>query len=188
MRQQVRPHVPAITGLLTVVSLALVFGAAGGFIPQTAVPAAPGWLLDAIPHLNVVISLAAIGTITLGWRAIRGNDVARHRAFMLASTGLFVAFLTLYLYRLVAVGGAATFPGPETVYLSVYLPVLVVHIGLAIVCIPLVYYALLLSVTHSVRELPATNHPRVGRAAAALWLVSFSLGVVVYLLLYQVPW
>lgn len=188
MRQQVRPHVPAITGLLTLVSLALVFGAAGGFIPRTAVPAAPEWLLEAIPHANIVISLAAIGTITLGWRAIRVNDVERHRVLMLASTGLFAAFLTLYLYRLIAVGGAGTFPGPETVYLYVYLPVLAIHIGLAVVCIPLVYYALLLSVTYPIAELPGTNHPRVGRAAAALWLVSFSLGVVVYLLLYRVPW
>jgi len=188
MRQQVRPHVPVITGLLTVVSLALVFGAAGGFIPQAAVPVAPEWVLDAIPHLNVALSVAAICTIALGWRAIKRGVVDRHRTLMLASTGLFAAFLVLYLYRLIAVGGAASFPGPETVYLYLYLPVLVIHIGLAIVCIPLVYYALLLSFTHSVRELPETNHPRVGRAAAALWLVSFSLGIVVYLLLYRVPW
>ena len=98
---------------------------------------------------------------------------------------LFVAFLVLYLYR-VSLVGPAPFPGPDSVYQFVYLPVLAIHILLAIVCIPLLYYVLLLALTHDVAELPATNHPRVGRVAASLWQISFALGIVVYLLLYAV--
>jgi putative membrane protein len=56
--------------------------------------------------------------------------------------------------------------------------------GLAMVSIPLVYYALLLAGTRPVNEIPATKHAKVGRVAASLWLVSFALGIVVYLLLY----
>ncbi|MFC7165468.1 DUF420 domain-containing protein [Halospeciosus flavus] len=91
----------------------------------------------------------------------------------------------LYLYHIV-VAGTTGFPGPEAVYQFVYLPILVVHMLLAMCCIPLVVYALLLGVTHSTDELPRTPHPRVGRVAASLWIVSFALGVVVYLLLHVV--
>jgi putative membrane protein len=66
----------------------------------------------------------------------------------------------------------------------VYLPLLVVHVLLAIVCIPLLYYVLLIALTRPVAEIRASLHPRIGRVAATLWLVSFALGTAVYLLLY----
>lgn len=179
-----RERVAPLTAVLSAVSLAIVFAAAGGRVPASTVPTAPEWVLDAIPHVNVAISAVAIGTIALGWRAIRRGNVARHRLAMVGSFGLFASFLTLYLYRLVATGGAQPFPGPDVVYQFVYLPVLAVHILLAIVCIPLVYYALLLASAYPIEELPRTSHARFGRYAASLWLVSFSLGIVVYALLH----
>jgi len=95
--------------------------------------------------------------------------------------------LALYLYRIV-VHGTTEFPGDGAVYTFVYLPVLAIHIGLALVAIPLVYYALLLATTRRVREIYDTNHAKVGRVAASLWLVSFAPGIVVYLLLYVLSW
>ncbi|QSW99587.1 DUF420 domain-containing protein [Haloterrigena alkaliphila] len=181
-----RERVTLLTAVLSVVSLAIVFAAAGGRIPQSTVPAAPEWILDAIPLLNALISATAIGTITVGWRAIRRGDVDRHRAAMVASFVLFAAFLTFYLYRLVAMGGPQPFPGPDAIRQFVYLPILAVHIFLAIVCVPLVYYALLLAGAYPVSELRRTAHARVGRVAASLWLISFSLGIVVYVLLHVV--
>ncbi|MCH7661435.1 MAG: DUF420 domain-containing protein [Euryarchaeota archaeon] len=186
MQQQVRAHVPALTGLLTAISLALVFGAVLGYIPNTLVPDSPNWVLAAIPHINVLFSLSAIVTISLGWYWIRNEEIEKHRLAMFASLGLFVGFLTLYLYRLISLGGPEPFPGPETIYQFVYLPILGVHILLAVLCIPLLYYVLLLALSHPVRELRRTAHARVGRVAASLWLISFSLGVVVYLLLHGV--
>ncbi|WP_222918221.1 DUF420 domain-containing protein [Natrinema sp. SYSU A 869] len=181
-----RERVRLLTGVLSVVSLAVVFAAAGGRIPSSSVPAAPEWVLDAIPLVNAVLSAAAIGTITLGWRAIRRGDIERHRVAMAASFGLFVAFLALYLYRLTVTGGPQPFPGPDQVYQFVYLPLLAIHIFLAIVCIPLLYYVLLLALSRPIAELPDTSHARVGRIAATLWLVSFSLGIVVFALLHVV--
>ncbi|MDL5361308.1 DUF420 domain-containing protein [Halalkalicoccus sp. NIPERK01] len=186
MQRQVRAHVPELTGALTTVSLALVFGAALGYIPSALVPPAPDWVVTAIPHVNAVVSLTAIATISLGWYWIRRGRVARHRLAMFASTGLFAGFLALYLYRLILLGGPEPFPGPETVYRFVYLPLLGVHILLAVICIPLVYYVLLLAFSYSVGELGRTRHPTVGRIAASLWLISFSLGVAVYTLLHVV--
>jgi putative membrane protein len=181
----VRRRVPALTVLLSVVSLALVFAAALRAIPEWLLPAAPAWVLAAIPHVNAALSAAAIVTIVAGVRAIRRGRVARHRRAMLTTTGLFALFLAAYLYR-VAVEGPTSFSGPGAVEQFVYYPVLGVHVLLAVVCVPLVIYALLLALTHPVAELPETGHPRVGRAAAALWLISFVLGLVVYAMLYLV--
>ena len=178
-----RRNVRSLTAVLSLVSIALVVAAVRGAVPATVLPHAPSWFVDAIPTLNASISAIAIGTILLGWRAIRRGEVEKHRAAMVTTTALFAAFLALYLYRIV-VHGTTEFPGDGAVYTFVYLPILVVHMGLAMVAIPLVYYALLLAGTRPVADIYDTNHARVGRVAAAAWLVSFALGIVVYLMLY----
>jgi putative membrane protein len=152
-------------------------------VPAGTLPRAPDPVLAAIPHVNAVISVVAFAVIGASWRWIRRGKVARHRAGMLAGVGLFAAFLSLYLYR-VALLGPTPFEGPAVVEQFVYYPILAIHVLLAVVCIPLLYYVLLLGLTRPASELGATNHPRVGRVAASLWLTSFALGVVVYLLLY----
>jgi putative membrane protein len=185
MEMQVRDRIPALTTILTLVSLALVVGAVRGYVPTAVLPRAPDVVLDAIPTVNAAISALAIVVILSGLRAIKRGNVDRHRRLMLTGFGLFLAFLVLYLYR-VSLVGPTHFAGPAWAERYLYLPILVVHMGLAIVCLPLLYYVLLLAYSHPVAELPATNHPRVGRIAAVLWLVSFALGIVVYLLLYVV--
>jgi putative membrane protein len=185
MNEQLRGRVPHLTAALSIVSLALVFAAAGRAIPQSILPAVPDVVLAAIPHVNAGISVLALTTISLGVYWIRRGDVARHRAAMLTSFALFGTFLALYLLR-VAIVGPTSFAGPEWVASFVYYPMLAIHIVLAVAAIPLVYHALLLAATHDVAELSETRHPRVGRAAAALWTVSFVLGLSVYTLLYHV--
>lgn len=176
-----RDHVPALTAVLTIVSLGLVFGAVLGAAP--ALPRLSDPVLRAIPHVNAVLSAVSIGTIALGWRAIRRGAIRRHRLLMVTSTVLFASFLVLYLYR-VALEGPHSFAGPNVLYRWLYVPILAIHILLAIVCIPLLYYVLLLAGTRPIDEIPETVHADVGRVAASLWLVSFALGIVVYLLLY----
>lgn len=183
MQETLRERVELVTGLLTVVSLVLVVAAARQAIPEAVLPGLPAWLLEAIPHVNAGISVLAIGTIVAGIHWIRRGDVRRHRAAMLASFGLFVTFLVLYLSK-VAIKGPTTFSGPSAIELYVYYPTLAIHMLLAVLTLPLVYYVLLLAATHDPGELAATNHPRVGRVAAAMWIVSFVLGTVVYLMLY----
>jgi putative membrane protein len=180
-----RDRVPELTAILSLVSLALVFGSVLGAIPRGAIPRAPEPVLAAIPHVNAAISALAIVTIAAGVAFARRGAFRNHRAMMLLSAALFAAFLVLYLYK-VALEGPAEFPGPETVYRRVYLPLLAIHILLAIVCIPLLYYVILLATTRPISALRDTAHARVGRVAAGLWLVSFVLGNAVYALLYVV--
>ncbi len=182
MQQTVQERVPEVTGVLSVVSLALVFGAVGGYVPDGLLPRVDS-LLSAIPHLNAVISLTAIVTILYGVSAIRNGNLSRHKQAMLASTALFAGFLVLYLYR-VSLEGPSSFDGPATIRNFIYLPLLGIHILLAVVCIPFVYYALLLAGTHPIEQLPKTAHPWAGKIAASLWIISFALGFIVYLMLY----
>ena len=182
MRLGARRQVPAVAAVLSIVSLALVFGAVLGFVPRVLLPRVDA-LVDVIPHLNAAISALAIVVIAGGWRAIRRGDVARHRRAMIAGLGLFAAFLVLYLYR-VSLVGPTHFDGPAVVGSYLYAPLLAVHVLLAVVCVPLLYYVVLLAVTRPVSEIPATPHPRIGRVTVVLWLTSFALGIVVYLLLY----
>lgn len=186
MHVDARDHVRELTAVLSVVSLALVFGTAGGFVPPDLLPRLDP-LVTAIPHLNAALSATALVTIAIGVRAIKAGDVDRHRTAMAATTLVFLAFLVLYLYR-IALEGPSDFPGPGVVYQFVYLPLLAIHILLAVVSIPLVYYVLLLAVTRPVAAIRQSPHPRIGRVAASLWGISFFLGIVVYLMLYVVPW
>ncbi|MFB6131180.1 MAG: DUF420 domain-containing protein [Salinigranum sp.] len=185
MQFRTRDHVRGLTAVLSVASLALVFGVALGAVPGSALPRAPDGVVSAIPHVNAVISTVAIVTILAGVRFVRRGEVRRHRATMLISLGLFGAFLALYLYK-VALEGPAAFPGPADVYRFVYLPMLAVHVLLAVVCLPLLYFVALVGLTHPVEEVYRSAHRRVGRVAATLWVVSFALGDAVYGLLYVV--
>lgn len=181
MKAYARDHVGGLTAILSAVSLALVFGAVLGYLPGGAIPRIDP-LVPLIPHINVAISATAIVTILAGVRAIRRRDIHRHRRLMLTSAGLFALFLVLYLYRL-TLEGTSEFPGPDTVYQFVYLPMLAIHILLALVAVPLVYYVLLLATTRPASALAETRHARVGRVAATLWLVSFALGICVWFML-----
>lgn len=184
LRARVRDHVPATAAALSAVSLALVFAAALRAIPAETLPRAPSPVVDAIPHLNAAVSVAALVAIVAGVRAIRRGNVERHRRLMGSAVGLFGAFLAGYLYR-VALVGPTRFSAPGVLE-TAYSAILAVHITLAVVCVPLLFYTLLLAWSHPVADLPQTNHRRVGRVAAPLWAISFALGLVVYLLVYVV--
>ncbi|GAB7092950.1 DUF420 domain-containing protein [Halolamina litorea] len=184
VRATVRDHTLGVAAALSTVSLALVFAAALRVVPAEAIPRAPTAVVDAIPHVNALVSAVALVCVILGVREIRSGNVQRHRKLMGTAFGLFTVFLVGYLYRVALVGPTAfsASPAVETAYTAI----LGVHITLAVVCVPLLFYTLLLAWSHPVSEIPRTNHRRVGRVAAPLWAISFALGVVVYLMVYVV--
>jgi putative membrane protein len=182
--QQARHHVPQLTGALTAVSFAIVLVVIAGAVPSTLFPRAPPTVMAAIPHAIAGVSALAVGTILAGLRAIRAGDVERHRALMVVSFVLFGLFLTVDFYRLAVVGPTA-FAGPAVVETYLYRPLLAGHAVVALLTFPAVYYALLAGLTNPVAALPATDHARVGRAAAVLWLLTFGSGLVIYAMLHH---
>lgn len=141
-------------------------------------------LLSILPHAIAFVNALALLLLAVGWWFIRHGHVRLHRIAMPSALGLISVFLVMYVTR-IYLGGIRGFPGPEIVYYYVYLPVLIIHLALSIVCIQPVLYVALIGFTHRVEDIPQTKHRLVGRVAVSSWILSLALGLVVYLMLYR---
>lgn len=173
-----------VTVIASVLALGLVFAATLELITDI-LPSAPALVFAAIPHVNAGIALVALTAMTLGYREIRAGRIAQHRRWMLIALAAFATFLLLYLYN-VGVTGPHPFPGPDSVYRTVYLPILIIHMVLAVICIPLLFYISILALTRAPGAVAATRHPTVARPTLALWVTTFVLGIAIYAMLYLV--
>lgn len=179
-QRRLRENTLGVTILLTVVGYALVIGT---FLLDLPIyPELTEAQVDLFTHLIAVVNLTTTVLLVLGWYWIRAGEVDKHRLAMVGAFVLILLFLVLYLTRVGGGGGEKLFDGPELVRYA-YLLMLAVHILLSIVAVPVVLYALLLGLTHTPTELRRTAHARIGRIAAATWILSLVLGVVTYLLL-----
>ena len=178
-QRRLRENTLGATIVLTIVGYALVIGT---FLLDLPIyPELTEAQVNLLTHLIAVINLAATVLLVSGWYWIRAGEVDKHRLAMVGAFALILLFLVVYLVR-VGGGGEKLFDGPELVRYA-YLLMLAVHILLSIVAVPVVLYALLLGLTHTPAELRRTAHARIGRIAAATWILSLVLGVVTYLLL-----
>jgi putative membrane protein len=141
-------------------------------------------LLVFLPHAIAIVNTLALVLLATGWWLIRNGYVKLHRIAMPSALGLISLFLVMYVTR-IYFGGVKAFPGSHSVYIYLYLPVLVIHLALSIICIQPVLYVALIGLTHRVEDIPHTKHRWVGRIAVPMWIVSLALGLVVYVLLYR---
>jgi putative membrane protein len=154
------------------------------FRERTAIPQSDfvSQLLSVLPHAIAAVNALAIVLLAAGWWFIRNGYVKLHSIAMPSALGLIFVFLVMYVTK-VYLGGVKEFPGSETLYYFVYLPVLTVHLTLSIICIQPVVYVALIGLTHTVEDIPRTRHRRVGRIAVPAWILSLALGLVVYVML-----
>ncbi|APW99749.1 hypothetical protein CHINAEXTREME_19115 [Halobiforma lacisalsi AJ5] len=181
-KRRLRERPIGATVALTIVGYALVVGTFLLDVPLY--PDLTQAQINLLTHVIAVINTATVALLIAGWYWIRTGDVEKHRAAMVGAFSLILLFLVVYLIR-VGGGGEKLFVGPQRVYYA-YLIMLAIHIVLSIVAVPIVLYALLLGLTHTPSELRETAHARVGRIAAATWILSLVLGVVTYVLLNHV--
>lgn len=180
-----------VTVVLSVVGYALVLGAFEGLLP--IIPDLSRDTVLLFSDLIAVVNSLALGSLLVGWRFIRRDEVQKHRAAMLTAFALILTFLVLYLTK---VGGGfeksivihegqflASYAG---LVKPAYLLMLAVHILLSVVAVPVVLYAVVLGLTHSPAELRSTAHAKYGRIAVTAWSLSLFLGVVTYWLLNHV--
>ena len=179
-----KANVTLATVIATAIGYALVAGTFQGWLPIYPSISEAG--VNRLGHLIAVVNAAATICLLAGWYWIRQGKVRSHARAMTAAFGLILVFLVLYLPK---VGGGGekhlADAAPELIALG-YFVMLAIHIVLSAVAMPVVVYALVLGVTHSASELRNTNHARVGRIAAASWVLSLVLGVVTYVLLNHV--
>ena len=191
LRGAVKAHPRAFVAAVSVVGYGLVVGTFAGVVPASVFPSLTEAEVNLLSHAIAAVNAVTTTLLVLGWRWIRAGEVRKHAAAMSASFGLIMLFLVMYLSK---VGGG---PGEKRIvvesgaflgqYAGIvelgYLLMLVVHIFLSVVAVPVVLYAITLGLTHTTAELRRTPHARVGRIAAASWILSLVLGIVTYVLL-----
>jgi putative membrane protein len=165
-----------------VAAYVVVLGSFAGLFPY---PEISTDTVNLLSHAIAVVNTGALLLLVAGWRWIRRGEVDKHRAAMVGATALILGFLVMYLVK-IGGGGEKEIVGATGLVYVAYIGMLAVHILLSVLAVPLVIHALVLGLTHSPSELRETIHPRVGRVAAATWILSLALGVITYLLLNHV--
>jgi protein SCO1/2 len=140
----------------------------------------PAWARR-LPAVNASLNGLCTVLLVVGWWLIRGGNVRGHAAAMIAAVATSAVFLACYLlYHALAGSKSFAHPGPIRV---VYLTILLSHTLLATFgVVPLVAMTL----THAARR-RFDRHARIARVTFPIWLYVSATGVVIYLLLYQLP-
>lgn len=134
--------------------------------------------LTDVPALNAGLNAASALFLLLGWVAIRGGRVERHRGWVLAAASTSTLFLACYVAYHLRVG-SVRFTGQGPVRM-VYFSILLTHTVLAIVIVPFVLRTLYLGLKR--RD---DRHRRIARWTLPMWLYVSVTGVVVYWMLYR---
>jgi len=188
----VREYPRATVAVVSVVGYALVIGTFAGVVPDSVFPTLTQAEVNLLSHAIAAVNTAATVLLVAGWRWIRAGEVRRHAAAMSSAFGLILVFLVMYLAKVGGGPGEKHLVIRETAFLGAYagvvefayLAMLAIHILLSVLTVPVVLYAVVLGWTHTPEELRTeTPHRRVGRVAAATWIVSLTLGVVTYVML-----
>lgn len=140
-----------------------------------------------LPAVNATLNgLAALLLIT-GWIFIRQRNISAHKACMIAAFAMSALFLACYVtyhaYRVSETGeGSTKFPGTG-IWRTIYFLVLVPHIILAVVMLPMI-----LRVFYLAFRSDFARHRRLARITLPIWIYVSVTGVVVYVMLYRIPW
>ena len=182
LKRILKQNVIVSTGVASLAGYIIVIGTFLEIWPESLFPDLTVWAINRLADVIAIVNLTALCCIIIGWYFIIKGDIKRHNQFMLASFGLILLFLVLYLTK-VGGGGTKEFIGPVLVR-YIYLIMLAIHIGLSIAAVPLVIYQIITGMTHSPAELLRLKyHRKIGRIGATAWIVSLGLGVITYLML-----
>jgi uncharacterized membrane protein YozB (DUF420 family) len=135
---------------------------------------------DLLAPINAGLNTTSFLLLLLGYAQIRRKNVDLHRKCMVGAFATSVVFLVSYLTRY-ALTGTHRFPIPGW-WKVLYLSILFSHMVLAVVILPLVLRSLYLAWKGRFAE-----HRRIARVTYPLWVYVSFTGVLVYVLLYQVP-
>jgi len=132
-----------------------------------------------LPALNATLNATSAVLLLLGYRAVRRQEIERHRRLMVSAACVSAVFLVSYLVYHAHVGSVRfTATG---VLRIVYFTILITHTILAAAIVPLVLRTLYLGWRR--RD---DRHRRIARWTFPLWLYVSVTGVVIYLMLYRI--
>jgi putative membrane protein len=129
-----------------------------------------------LPALNAVLNGLSATALLIGYTFIRAHRIKGHRAAMITAFVFSTLFLISYIAHH-ALHGDVLYP-PHAPFRSIYIPLLVSHIILAIVALPLVLVTFFFSLSGRIRQ-----HRKVARWTFPLWLYVSVTGVVTFVML-----
>ena len=134
-----------------------------------------------LPAVNAGLNAACAGLLALGWFLIRSGKPAAHKAAMIAAVVVSALFLTCYLVYHYQVG-SVPYPGLGAGRVA-YSTVLLSHAVLATLgVVPLVAITLVNALGGRFDA-----HVRFARVTFPIWMYVSITGVIIYLMLYQLP-
>lgn len=137
---------------------------------------------ELLATLNATLNATSAVLAIFGWRAIKnGKQIDKHRGRMLAAFMASSIFLAGYLARMTFFGDTR-FAGSGA-WKVFYLALLASHVLLAIVATPLVLRTLYLGLRKRFAD-----HLKLARVTFMLWTYVSITGVLVYVLLWRIPW
>jgi uncharacterized membrane protein YozB (DUF420 family) len=129
---------------------------------------------------NAVLNSIAAVLLVAGWVFIWRGQWRAHRAAMVAAFATSAVFLVCYLvYHWLE--GSRKYAGPESLRLAYY-AILLTHVVLA-AAVPVLALRMFFLAWKGRWE----SHRRLGRITLPIWLYVSVTGVVIYLMLYQLP-
>jgi len=137
--------------------------------------------VHALPTLNAALNATAASLLACGYAMIRRRRIALHRACMVGAFAASLLFLASYtVYH--AQAGSKPFPG-QGLARPIYFAILASHVTLAAVILPMAVMTL-------ARALRAQydRHRRLARWTLPIWIYVSVTGVVIYVMLYRMPW
>lgn len=134
------------------------------------------------PKINASLNGCSAVLLVAGRAFIARGKMAAHRAVMLAAFATSTLFLVSYLYyHWPGHGGVVYFHGGGWTR-PLYFTILISHTILAIVIVPMV----LITLARALRE-QFDRHQTIARWTFPIWLYVSVTGVIVYLMLFQMP-
>jgi protein SCO1/2/putative membrane protein len=133
-----------------------------------------------LPDLNAVLNSVCALLLVGGWSLIRSGRSRGHMICMISAVIVSAAFLTSYLIYHFQVG-SVPFRGVGPIR-SLYFTILLSHTILAAAMVPLVVLTLVTAIRRRFE-----SHTRYSRVLFPIWLYVSITGVVIYLMLYQLP-
>ena len=133
---------------------------------------------EGLALVNALLTIATLGFLAAGYRAIRRREILRHRNRMIAAFICSAAFMVLFVFRF-AKFGFRPFEG-EGVARGVYYVVMFAHEPIAVLSVPMGIVTLGLGLAR------AKSHKEIARPTAVIWSISAVTGVLFYVLLYWI--
>jgi putative membrane protein len=138
-------------------------------------------LAEALPTFNALMNATSAAALFTGYWAIRSKRTSLHWKCMATAFIASAVFLAGYLTRF-ALTGAHRYEGAPLLR-ALYLGILGTHMVLALVALPLILRTMWLSAVKKRFQ----DHRKIARWTFPVWAYVSVTGVIVYLMLYQLP-